>query len=101
MADHADLADLSKLETNDISATLQYLGVEAARAALGKEVRAVFGAYGIAVDARHLSLIADFMTAQACRRSPGRSSVSELIFALACVAPPRQSGRLGWLRGWL
>ena len=66
MADHADLADLHRLETNDISATLRFLGVEAARAALVREVRAVFGAYGIAVDARHLSLIADFMTSQAC-----------------------------------
>ena len=65
MAEHADLADLHRLETNDISATLHFLGVEAARAALVREVRAVFGAYGIAVDARHLSLIADFMTAQA------------------------------------
>jgi DNA-directed RNA polymerase I subunit RPA1 len=37
-------------------------GVEAARACLVGEVRGVFGAYGIAVDARHLSLIADYMT---------------------------------------
>ena len=28
------------------------------------QVRAVFGAYGIAVDGRHLSLIADHMTHQ-------------------------------------
>jgi hypothetical protein len=36
--------------------------VEAARATILSEVSSVFGAYGIAVDQRHLSLIADFMT---------------------------------------
>lgn len=37
-------------------------GVEAARATILKEAQAVFGAYGIGVDPRHLGLIADFMT---------------------------------------
>lgn len=48
--------------SNDVWAVLNTYGVEAARNALVREVRAVFGAYGIAVDARHLSLIADYMT---------------------------------------
>lgn len=37
-------------------------GVEAARATILQEVSSVFGAYGIAVEQRHLSLIADFIT---------------------------------------
>ena len=37
-------------------------GVEACRACIVREVSGVFGAYGIGVDPRHLSLIADFMT---------------------------------------
>ncbi len=46
-------------------AVMQAYGVEAARATLAREVQAVFGAYGIAVDPRHISLIADHMTQQA------------------------------------
>ena len=37
-------------------------GVEAARACIVREMRAVFDAYGIGVDGRHLYLIADYMT---------------------------------------
>ncbi len=54
--------DAARIGSNDVFAVLQQYGVEAARATLLAEVRAVFGAYGIAVDARHLSLIADAMT---------------------------------------
>jgi len=41
---------------------LKTYGVEAARASIVKEIKAVFDVYGISVDFRHLSLIADFMT---------------------------------------
>jgi DNA-directed RNA polymerase I subunit RPA1 len=41
---------------------LHKYGVEAARGNIVKEIRTVFGVYGIAVDYRHLSLIADFIT---------------------------------------
>ena len=44
---------------------LRTFGVEVARATVMAEVGSVFGAYGIAVDPRHLCLIADFMTHQA------------------------------------
>ena len=37
-------------------------GIEAARASIISEVSSVFSAYGIKVDFRHLSLIADYMT---------------------------------------
>lgn len=38
------------------------LGVEAARGAIVKEISDVFGVYGISVDHRHKSLVADYMT---------------------------------------
>lgn len=59
---HSDLIDVDNITTNDVGSTLRMYGVEAARATLMREVRAVFGAYGIGVDPRHLGLIADFMT---------------------------------------
>lgn len=55
-----------QVTSNDVMAVWRVLGVEAARATLVREVRAVFGAYGIAVDPRHLGLIADYMMHQAC-----------------------------------
>eukprot|EP00930_Biecheleria_cincta_P038847 TRINITY_DN26709_c0_g1_i1.p1 TRINITY_DN26709_c0_g1~~TRINITY_DN26709_c0_g1_i1.p1 ORF type:complete len:1908 (-),score=440.52 TRINITY_DN26709_c0_g1_i1:46-5769(-) len=57
-----ELVDHSKIYTNDIRKILETFGVEAARASVVKEVRNVFGHYGIEVDHRHLSLIADYMS---------------------------------------
>lgn len=37
-------------------------GIEAARISIVNQIKSVFGAYGITVDPRHLSLIADYMT---------------------------------------
>ncbi|OBZ87405.1 DNA-directed RNA polymerase I subunit rpa1 [Choanephora cucurbitarum] len=59
---HSDLIDVNFIDTNDIAAILNTYGVEAARNAIIKEVGAVFGVYGIKVDRRHLTLIADYMT---------------------------------------
>lgn len=56
-----ELVDLDRLSSNDIYAILQTFGVEAARRAIIDEVSSVFGAYGIAVDYRHLTIIADYM----------------------------------------
>jgi DNA-directed RNA polymerase beta' subunit len=56
------LVDVDRLSTNDIAAVLRAYGVEAARACIVREMRAVFDAYGIGVDGRHLYLIADYMT---------------------------------------
>ena len=57
-----DLLDLNRLGSNDIAAILRVYGVEAARRAIVQEVQGVFGVYGIDVDDRHVSLIADSMT---------------------------------------
>ncbi|KAG0167267.1 hypothetical protein DFQ28_004559 [Apophysomyces sp. BC1034] len=59
---YSDLIDMNEIDTNDIAAILRTYGVEAARNAVIKEVGSVFGVYGIKVDRRHLTLIADYMT---------------------------------------
>eukprot|EP01116_Phalansterium_solitarium_P017553 TRINITY_DN435_c0_g1_i3.p3 TRINITY_DN435_c0_g1~~TRINITY_DN435_c0_g1_i3.p3 ORF type:complete len:197 (+),score=73.66 TRINITY_DN435_c0_g1_i3:210-800(+) len=45
-----------------LGAIRQTYGVEAARAAIATEIAGVFGVYGIAVDPRHLGLVADYQT---------------------------------------
>ncbi|CAH0473375.1 unnamed protein product [Peronospora belbahrii] len=59
-----DILDVNNLATNDIYQVLQTYGVEAARASISKQITEVFGVYGISVDPRHLSLLADYMTTQ-------------------------------------
>ena len=56
------LVDLTRLESNNIHMMQENFGIEAARRVLENEVIKVFGAYGIQVDPRHLSLVSDFMT---------------------------------------
>ena len=56
-----ELVDLDKLYTSDIYALLQTYGVEACRTAIINEMAAVFGVYGIKVDYRHRTVIADYM----------------------------------------
>ena len=58
----AEHLDVNNIYSNDISAILNTYGVEAARACIINEISNVFGAYGIRVDRRHLSVIADYMT---------------------------------------
>jgi DNA-directed RNA polymerase I subunit RPA1 len=55
------IIDMNSIYTNDVAAVLRTYGVEAARSVLIKEIQGVFGVYGIGVDRRHLSLIADYM----------------------------------------
>ncbi|KXS18698.1 beta and beta-prime subunits of DNA dependent RNA-polymerase [Gonapodya prolifera JEL478] len=62
MWSYPDILDLNQIYSNDIGEILKTYGVEAARAAVVREVGSVFGAYGISVDRRHLSLISDYMT---------------------------------------
>ncbi|KAA0150913.1 hypothetical protein FNF28_07204 [Cafeteria roenbergensis] len=64
--------DAPKVRTNDIGAILRTYGVEACRAAIVREVKAVFGVYGISVDNRHLGLIADYMTHEGGYRALNR-----------------------------
>lgn len=56
------IADTASIKSNDIWKILCTYGVEAARQSIVSEIVGVFGVYGINVNPRHLSLIADFMT---------------------------------------
>ena len=74
---HSDLIDVNNIKSNSVWDIMQTFGVEAGRATLVSEVRAVFGVYGIGVDARHLSLIGDFMTQQGEYRPCNRSGIEK------------------------
>lgn len=54
--------DIYKTESNDIYNVYSTLGIEAARYAIINEIVKVFDVYGIAIDSRHLLLVADYMT---------------------------------------
>ncbi len=58
----SSVIDVNKLRSSDIWAMIQAYGVEAGRACIVEEIGSVFASYGIAVNARHLTLIADYMT---------------------------------------
>lgn len=55
------VVDLDRLYTNEIGETLKVYGVEAARTSIMKEISGVFSVYGIGVDTRHLTVLADYM----------------------------------------
>ncbi|OSX75791.1 hypothetical protein BU14_0220s0022 [Porphyra umbilicalis] len=69
-----DLVDVARIESNHIWAMLQAYGVEAGRAALVRDLNAVFASYG-KVDPRHLGLIADYMTHNGGYRAFNRISM--------------------------
>ncbi|KAK6331541.1 hypothetical protein TWF730_004615 [Orbilia blumenaviensis] len=60
--DYAHVIDTSAIHSNDIAAVLRVYGVEGARNTIIQEMDSVFKGHGIAVDTRHLNLIADIMT---------------------------------------
>jgi DNA-directed RNA polymerase I subunit RPA1 len=69
----SDVVDHKEIKSNDINQVLITLGVEGARNSIVLEIQSVFGAYGIDVNPRHLSLVADFMT-----RSGGFSPMNRI-----------------------
>ena len=54
--------DATRTTSNNMVEVMETLGIEAARATVLKEIRNVFGMYGLFVNYRHLSLLADHMT---------------------------------------
>jgi len=77
LAQFVDVVDLSKVRSNDIYAVLCTFGVEAARRAIVDEINGVFKVYGIAVDYRHLSIIADYMTFEGGYKPFNRSGMDK------------------------
>jgi DNA-directed RNA polymerase I subunit RPA1 len=74
---HQNIIDINRIETNHSYALKSKYGVEAMRANIVKEILMVFGVYGIAVNKRHLSLIADFMTFNGDYRAFNRIGMEE------------------------
>eukprot|EP00392_Amoebophrya_sp_AT5.2_P014333 g14482.t1 len=70
--------DYANLYTNCIGTTLDYYGTEAARNGIVREIRNVFGHYGIEVNFRHLYLIADYMTSQGSYRAFSRRGMQDI-----------------------
>ncbi|XP_030306303.1 DNA-directed RNA polymerase I subunit RPA1 isoform X2 [Calypte anna] len=58
---YSDILDLNRLYSNDIHAMANNYGIESALRVIIKEIKDVFAVYGIEVDPRHLSLVADYM----------------------------------------
>lgn len=69
------ILDLNAIYSNDIHAIARTYGIEAASQAIRREMANVFAVYGIEVDPRHLSLIADYMTYNGSIRGMNRMSM--------------------------
>ncbi|XP_028815371.1 DNA-directed RNA polymerase I subunit RPA1 isoform X2 [Denticeps clupeoides] len=61
MFKHGDILNLNRLYSNQIHAMAATYGIEVALRVIEKEIKDVFAVYGIEVDPRHLSLVADYM----------------------------------------
>uniref|UniRef100_A0A7N8XB01 DNA-directed RNA polymerase subunit n=1 Tax=Mastacembelus armatus TaxID=205130 RepID=A0A7N8XB01_9TELE len=61
MFKHSDVLDISRLYSNEVHAMANTYGIEVALKVIEKEIKDVFAVYGIEVDPRHLSLVADYM----------------------------------------
>ncbi|KAJ3615707.1 hypothetical protein Zmor_012367 [Zophobas morio] len=57
-----NILEMNKIICNDIHQILEVYGVEAARITIVREISEVFKVYGIIVNVRHLSVIADLVT---------------------------------------
>ncbi|XP_050537291.1 DNA-directed RNA polymerase I subunit RPA1 [Daktulosphaira vitifoliae] len=76
--------DLNSLYCNDVQMMLNTYGIEAANRVIINEVKNVFKVYGINVDTRHLSLIADYMTYDGKYKALNRSGMND------CPSPLQQ-----------
>uniref|UniRef100_A0A1A8BJ34 DNA-directed RNA polymerase subunit n=1 Tax=Nothobranchius kadleci TaxID=1051664 RepID=A0A1A8BJ34_NOTKA len=61
MFKYSDVLDVNRLYSNEVHAMAQTYGIEVALKVIEKEIKDVFAVYGIEVDPRHLSLVADYM----------------------------------------
>ena len=75
MYKYGKLLDLDRLRANSIHDMARWYGIEAAGRTIVQEIKNVFGVYGINVDYRHLSLIADYMTLEGCYRPFNRLGI--------------------------
>ncbi|MDD5096820.1 MAG: DNA-directed RNA polymerase subunit A'' [Candidatus ainarchaeum sp.] len=71
-----DEVDASRLYTNNVMEILKVFGIEAARNALIVEIKQVMDLQNLAVDPRHIMLLADAMCADGKVKSIGRHGLS-------------------------
>ena len=69
------ILDIQKFSCNNIHDMAKYYGIEAASKTIISEIAGVFNVYGIEVDKRHLSLIADYMTFEGTYRPFNRIGI--------------------------
>jgi len=86
MFEHSKILDLNRLYCNNIHSVYNQYGIEAASSVIVKEVRNVFKVYGITVDPRHLSLIAEYMTSGGSYRPFNRVGMSDSTSALQQIS---------------
>eukprot|EP01117_Protostelium_nocturnum_P010783 TRINITY_DN3884_c0_g1_i4.p1 TRINITY_DN3884_c0_g1~~TRINITY_DN3884_c0_g1_i4.p1 ORF type:complete len:1636 (+),score=631.33 TRINITY_DN3884_c0_g1_i4:22-4908(+) len=70
-----DRFDVNKITCNNPHFMIDAYGIEAGKAVVETEIANVFSVYGIQVDSRHLSLIADFMTKTGQFRGMNRPAI--------------------------
>ncbi|KAG7461546.1 hypothetical protein MATL_G00192190 [Megalops atlanticus] len=58
---YSEILDVNRLYSNEVHAMANTYGIEVALRVIEKEIKDVFAVYGIEVDPRHLSLVADYM----------------------------------------
>ena len=68
--------DATRTKTNNIHEIMEVLGIEAARAAIIREMKSVLEEQGLDVDIRHIMLVADAMTLTGRVRQVGRHGVA-------------------------
>lgn len=73
-----DNVDHNRLTSNDIWEIRLAYGVEAARNNIVEQIKAVFRPYGISVDHRHLTLIADYMTFDGGYKAMNRGGMADI-----------------------
>ncbi|MBS3052121.1 MAG: DNA-directed RNA polymerase subunit A'' [Candidatus Aenigmarchaeota archaeon] len=68
--------DIRKCYTNNIHEIAKFLGIEAARTALMREIRDTLEQQGLDIDQRHIMLVADIMTLTGEIRAVGRYGIA-------------------------
>jgi len=59
---YQETLDLNRIATNDVNAFRERYGIEAAVMTIQREIDNVFRPYGIQINKRHTSMLADYMT---------------------------------------
>lgn len=76
LVEWSHMLDINKLYTNDVQLVARTLGIEAAQRSIIREIRAVQSAYNIEVNYRHLTLLADYFTADGNYKACNRGALS-------------------------